>query len=111
MTTPPLINLALHDATVIGLRADVRSRRTTVVFRMDEGGEVSLIADGTMTVTATMSMPWGPSASINELRWNLGGGSEPASVEIEIQSGDIITIVASKFSLEEAGVGRSGEDG
>lgn len=85
-----------HDATFLG--ADVRwpERVTVLKFRLHPDREVWLRARDFSSVSIPRSNPWGASESVNRLRWE----AEAGVVEVEMQSGDTIRVVAAGFAME-----------
>jgi hypothetical protein len=90
----------LHDATLLGISVTWADGLVEVTFRVYPNRSVRLLSTGVVNVSVTRSQPWGPSESVNEIRWSDGTGVGLSVVEIEIQSGDSILIEANRFSIE-----------
>lgn len=88
----------LHDATLVRIvllwdeEAEVK-----LEFRVDGPKSVALKASGVTNLTCPHENPWGPSVSVNEVRGPVEARCGLHRVEIEIQSGDTITIEAKFF--------------
>lgn len=90
----------LHDATLLGLTVDWKDGRAEVTFRVHPDSLVRLVGQGAVRVSVTRDQPWGPSDSVNEIRWSNGVNVGGSVLEIEIQSGDVILIEARQFSID-----------
>ncbi len=90
----------LHDGTLIGLRFDWDQGRAALIVRTASSPNVKIVASGVRSVTIPRREPWGPSASINEVRRPAAGSGDVPRLEVEMQSGDVIVIEASAFHLE-----------
>jgi hypothetical protein len=91
----------LHDATIVRLAASWPEGLVEVTFRTHPNRSVQLVGHDVVQLSATRSAPWGPSDSVNKISWSRGRVGGSMRVEIEIQSGDCITLEASKFAIEE----------
>jgi hypothetical protein len=92
------LDLPLHDAvvsTVLVHWADRRVEFSLSVF-VEAGTDAKpyrLCFNGVSNLAVPHASPWGESASINAVR------AEAGQFELEMQSGDVITIVARGFSF------------
>jgi hypothetical protein len=86
----------LHDATFLG--AEVRWAEGVAVlkFRVHPNREVWLRARDFSSVSIPRKSEWGPSESVNHIRWS----SDVGPVDVELQSGDTIHVAAAAFAIE-----------
>jgi hypothetical protein len=87
--------ISLHDAVLSDLRLDWKQGECFVRVSRVAGEDETLIFSGVRELNAPRQNPWGPSESINQFR-EIGEGQ----FEIEMQSGDVLKIVASSWQLE-----------
>jgi hypothetical protein len=93
----------LHDATLVRVEACWSDAVVILVANVwRDGGvrEVRLRFSGFTALTVPRECPWGRSSSINEVRVERSTGAFHA--EIEMQSGDVLSIRATDFVQEEA---------
>ncbi len=88
----------LHDATLRRIELDWAARRV-VIDAVADTGEVRIVANKVRRLSCPREDPWGPSASILRLRQQTLSGESPARLEIEMQSGDVISIDAESFEV------------
>lgn len=62
-------------------------------------GPATIAAEGVHDLKIPRSMPWGPSRSVNVTDGPTPMGGSLQSLRIEMQSGDVIEIVARTFAL------------
>lgn len=91
-------SLPLHDATLISLEVlweQSVARLHLNVWSVAEGRSVPRVLhfSGVKAVQIPMARPWGPSGSVNSASWVAG------MYNIEMQSGDIISVSAESYSL------------
>jgi hypothetical protein len=88
----------LHDATLETVTFDWPTGVVEVRLRT-ASGYVVLRAVAVERLSCPRLNPWGPSSSVNEVRAsaNAAGGQV---VELEMQSGDLITVEAASFTLK-----------
>lgn len=60
----------------------------------------TLAATGVAELQIRRRMPWGPSASINTARWTRPAEEGKGTLEIEMQSGDVLQVEAEDARLE-----------
>jgi len=87
----------LHDATLVSIEVDWATKTTIATFRMHPSRIVHLVASDARCVLVPHDEPWGPSASVNEVR-QIGKATGGGEIEIEMQSGDVIRINAEGFA-------------
>ncbi|WP_437286058.1 hypothetical protein [Sorangium sp. So ce406] len=95
---------SLHDATLetIELRWESGEVRLRVRTGDAEQPQRVVVASSVRRVECERQLPWGFSASINEVRGPSATEGELARVEIEMQSGDVIRIDAVDFCVRGA---------
>lgn len=98
MDTERRDDFTLHDATLETLSLDWATGRVEVVLR-SASGIVILRASGVTHLVCPRLHPWGRSSSVNGVR---GPRAKEGGfiVEIEMQSGDVIVILAGGFAIE-----------
>jgi hypothetical protein len=89
----------MHDWTLLSISLDWENGATVLSFRRNGPQLVSVRAEGVSNLVIPRLNEWGPSVSVNELR---GPEKDPAgqqTLEIEMQSGDVIKITAMSFTF------------
>lgn len=88
----------MHDWLLISVCYDWAEKQVLLILRDIDDNEVPLRAKNTCELQLTHRNPWGPSASINKI---VGPTKEERGqrLEIHMQSGDVITILASSFEM------------
>lgn len=92
----------MHDWVLYSIECDWKAAKVTIVFDTYRAGMVSLIADGVTDVHIPQTRPWGRSIHVNEVREARGGAGTERKLEIEMQSGDVITVAARSFTYPDA---------
>jgi hypothetical protein len=85
----------IHDAILRDVHVAWTQGSCTIDLSTVHDGEVRLVFVNISRITIPREKPWGPSVSVNTLR-----ESKPGSVEIEVQSGDVICIEAESWRCE-----------
>jgi hypothetical protein len=88
----------MHDWTLLSILFEWNSGRVTVSFKSHVGTEV-LIAHSAVDLNIPQHNEWGPSVSVNEFRGPFATGAALHSLEIEMQSGDVLRIIAKSFEM------------
>jgi hypothetical protein len=88
----------MHDWTLLSVQCDWKTGRTTLCFKTS-GRSVSLVADGVVDLHLPRQHDWGPSISVNEVTGPSPAPSGLQQLKIEMQSGDVILIVAASFHM------------
>lgn len=83
----------LHDAALVGIELDWNEGTATITV-MANRGRHELVIEGVRDVRIPRIMPWGHSRSILEVR--VGEDDMGSSLEIEMQSGDVIRIAGGR---------------
>ena len=86
----------MHDWTLVSILFDWKSARVTLSLRKAGPELVSIIAEDVIELHVPQLREWGPSVSIDKVK-NPIEMKGRRKLEIEMQSGDVITIVASSF--------------
>jgi hypothetical protein len=84
----------LHDWPLDRLSLDWKNG--DLVLTLDTA---SLVCRGVTAITIPRSHPWGPSVYINELRGPTDTPDRLKSIELEMQSGDVIKVTAQAFEI------------
>lgn len=92
----------LHDATLVDLHLDWKTGVLTISLRMGipRAGVFQLRGNRISLLDCPRRFPWGASVSVNDVR---GPSSSPEGerLEIEVQSGDTLVVIAESFALDE----------
>jgi hypothetical protein len=91
----------MHDWTLLSVLFEWRDARVVVLFKSDVGEE-QLVAVSVVDLHVPQFKEWRQSVSVNSVRGPLATESGRQSIEIEMQSGDVIRIVASSFEMPNA---------
>ena len=97
----------MHDWTLVSIIFEWKQGRVTLNFNATDSQPATIIAENVVQLEVPQRDEWGRSVSVNEMR---GPSKDPAGcekLEVEIQSGDIITIKAKSFRLPH-GLGACG---
>jgi hypothetical protein len=89
----------MHDWTLTKVEFDWRAARVLIDLKDPTGTSRSLIAEGVQDLHITHRHEWGPSASVNKVSDAEQVSSGLHRIKIEMQSGDVIQIVAQRFEL------------
>ncbi len=95
--------LRWHDAILTRIDIDQAVGATSVSVRpFGSSAEVIAVGRGVRIVSYSRTEPWGPSDFINSAILTPREGEKPATLEIEMQSGDKVMISAEDFIVREA---------
>lgn len=89
----------MHDWTLVSISFDWRNARVTIELEDLTFTVRTLIAEGVRELKAPKANEWGPSVSVNEVSEVEGEHSQGRCLRIEMQSGDVIQIVAERIAL------------
>lgn len=89
----------MHDWVLRSLLFDWKSQRLVVSLGSYSFPLVELIAEGVASIQIPRQNPWGPSVYVLKTRGPSDEGEGRRKLEIEMQSGDVITIVAASFQI------------
>lgn len=84
----------MHDWTLLSILINWMEGTAIISFRNEKSEEVRLIAEGIVDVHVPKRDQWGESVSINEVVGPLRDVDGNFCVELEVQSGDRIKLVA-----------------
>ena len=90
---------AMHDWTLKSVLFEWKLARVTISLEGTNALEALLVADGVVGLHVPQEKPWGPSVSVNEVVGPSDAGNGLQKLSIEMQSGDVMTIVARAFQL------------
>jgi uncharacterized protein YaiE (UPF0345 family) len=88
----------MHDWTLLSIEVVWEMGRAELTFRSPDREEV-LVSEGVVEVHIPRRREWGPSASVNGVKGPLSINGGLQAIEIEMQSGDVIRIVAASFRM------------
>jgi len=91
----------MHDWTLLSVLFEWRSGRVTLAFKTEGSKSVKLTANGVFELHVPRLNEWGPSVSVNKVLGPTDGASGRRELEIEMQSGDRIQIVAVSFDFPQ----------
>ena len=91
----------MHDWTLLSIVYDWKSGQVALQLRRGGSEFVSVAAMGVIDLHVPQRKEWGPSVSVNEVRGPIAEPRGKQVLEIEMQSGDVIRIVASSFNFPE----------
>ena len=92
----------MHDSTLISILFEWKDKRATLSFRTHGVAVISIVADGVTELHVPHDAPWGPSVSVNRIIGPMAKASGESIMEVEMQSGDVIRVVARSFLLPNA---------
>lgn len=87
----------MHDWTLVSIFFDWAASHVILSFKNSGSDLVTIRADGASNLTVPQLNEWGPSVSVNEVRGPLKENDAMQVLEIEMQSGDVIKVVATSF--------------
>ena len=88
----------MHDWTLLSVLLEWNAGRATLSFKSHAGNE-TLVACSVTDLRVPQFNEWGPSVSVNKVRSPSATDNGLQSIEIEMQSGDIIKIIAASFQM------------
>jgi hypothetical protein len=88
----------MHDWTLISLTVDWETGEATIELR-SPAGKRRLLAQALREISVPRAQPWGRSASINAVDGPTVQKEGLSRLAIEMQSGDLIEIVAQSFDI------------
>ena len=96
---------SLHDAVVDevsvtwGQRAKVKITLKPSKVYFASGVPIYIVGNRLRMLVCPQENPWGPSDFVNEVTERLGSAGETVSLNIEMQSGDVIALEAESFDI------------
>jgi hypothetical protein len=88
----------MHEWVLLSIAFEWKPGRLTFCFDTYLAGIVSLVAEGVVDLHVPRMNPWGPSVHVNEVR-ERATAERRRTLEIEMQSGDVITVTAASFAF------------
>ena len=88
----------MHDWTLLSVLFEWGNGQTTLSFKNQSGDEV-LVAHSVVELHLTQFNEWGPSVSVSEVRGPYDMDNGLQSIEIEMQSGDVVKVTAKSFQM------------
>lgn len=89
----------MHDWTLKRIEFDWHAARVTLDLEDSNCTMRTLIAEGVQDLQVPRFNEWGPSVSVNEVSEIVPMSSGSQRLKIEMQSGDVIQILAQRFEL------------
>jgi hypothetical protein len=89
----------MHDWTLLSISFDWKAARVTVLLRTPGPVMRTLTANDVVDVKIPKRQEWGPSVSVNATSEVASAASAKTHLKIEMQTGDVIEIIAGTFSL------------
>jgi hypothetical protein len=87
----------MHDWTLVSILYEWKPARVTISFRSETMELTSVVADGVTALNIPQTREWGPSVSVNKILGPTDFAKGGRKLEIEMQSGDVIEIVAGTY--------------
>jgi len=92
----------MHDWTLVSILFEWKSARVILEFRTGGSKSEKLMAHGVFELHAPRFNDWGPSVSVNKVTGPSDNAPGRRALEIEMQSGDHIRIVAKSFDIPQS---------
>lgn len=89
----------MHDWTLLSILIDWIAGTAVISFRNEKSDEVRLIAEGILDIHIPKREEWGRSVSINDVVGPRRDADGNLSIELEVQSGDRIKLLAKSVSM------------
>ena len=89
----------MHDWILLSILYEWEAARVTISLQWREEAVLPLIAEGVSDLHIPKLKEWGSSVSINEVRAPSNGAIGSHTLEIEMQTGDVIKIEAARFAF------------
>jgi hypothetical protein len=89
----------MHDWTLNKIQIDWVTGQLTLVLKNRESKECAITATGVIDVHVPRRNDWGESVSVNSITGPIRQTEKSCKLEIEMQSGDTLQIVAESFVL------------
>ncbi len=89
----------MHDWTLVSIVFNWKEAQATLNFRCAEGRDALLTAHEVLELQIPRHSEWGPSVSVNEVGVSMYGRNDFRVLKIEMQTGDVISIVARHFDM------------
>jgi hypothetical protein len=89
----------MHDWTLLSISFEWKAARVTVLLRTAGSVIRTLIANDVVDIKIPKRQEWGPSVSVNATSEVASLANATTHLKIEMQTGDVIEIVAGTFCL------------
>lgn len=89
----------MHDWVLLQITFDWESGGLSIQFKNEDSTVISLIAKDTKNLLVPRRENWGQSINVNEVNGPFLFDKNTKKVEIEMQSGDLIEIIASEIIM------------
>lgn len=89
----------MHDWTLLSIRVDWMEGRVTMTFNSYKFNKVALTAEGLFELVIPKHNDWGESVSVNSIYGPVRLENGNYRLEMEIQSGDTITLEAKSIQM------------
>jgi hypothetical protein len=97
----------MHDWTLLTILFDWHAARVTLSFRQPNSDIATIVAEGVSRLDVPRLNEWGRSVSVNKVSAPVEAKDEghgQQRITMEMQSGDVITVLASSFVLPRVGL-------
>jgi hypothetical protein len=91
----------MHDWTLLSIFFEWEAGQVTLSFK-SHAGDRTLVARSVADLHVPQLKKWGPSVSVNEVKGPVATGNGLQEIAIEMQSGDVIKIIATSFQMPQA---------
>ncbi len=92
----------MHDWTLVSVLFEWKSGSVVLQFRTAQSKSAKLIAHGVSELHVPRLHDWGPSVSVSQVVGPSDDASGRRELDVEMQSGDLIRIVAQSFDFPRA---------
>ncbi len=89
----------MHDWTLISISFNWKGGDATLHFLNSESNSATLLAHGVSMLIVPRKLEWGRSVSVNSVKGPFDLADGKMKIEVEMQSGDVIEIVAETIML------------
>ena len=89
----------MHDWTLLAIKIEWEAGRVESIFSTHLRGSIPLVAEGVAELHMPRRNDWGPSVSVNKVKGPSATNGDLQTLEVEMQSGDCIRIVAASFHM------------
>jgi hypothetical protein len=93
---------SLHDAVLVSVRFEWAEALVAILLRTSHGG-IEISVHGVVMLECPRRLPWGRSSSVlsASLADNDSNGDPQQTLELEMQSGDLIKVVGKNAVMEQ----------
>jgi hypothetical protein len=94
-----ILGVEMHDWTFLTANINWAAGIAQLCFKNQKSEMVTIEAENLLDLHLPRLQEWGPSVSVNEVKGPYDVQSGFQKLEIEMQSGDLISLTAKKFKL------------